>query len=73
MSGACGVAGGKLRWGETDFGHAVSLRPHDVVARLAEREHRLLLVVAAAFVPVDLAFIIHICEFEVDQVKGIQL
>ena len=43
---------------DTDFGHAVSLRPHHVVARLAEGEHCLLLV-AAFIIPVDLVVFIH--------------
>jgi hypothetical protein len=45
------------RRGATHFRHTVSLGAHNVVARLTERKHGLLLVTAV--VPVDLVFNIH--------------
>lgn len=47
------------RVGLTNFCHAVGLRAHGIVARLAEGEHCLLLFLMAVIIPFNLIFFIH--------------
>ena len=51
------------RVGLTNFCHAVCLRAHGIVARLAKGEYSLLLLLFAAVIPVDFVFFIHCYGF----------